>query len=369
MNDRGKGRRHCSLAMAACLGLICCGSPPAAHAETPRKVTIIQTTSAVTPTEIIVIGAIPKQLGYYRDEGLDVSIVQGSGPANAAQALQSGSAEFATTMPESVLQMREQGGDLVAFYTLTQDNGNVLAVKADSPINRLEDLRGKSIGALSWASGGGALLIRSLDNVGIKEGEYTKVITPPGPATAVSLKNGQVDGLILWYSAYAPMEISGLKLKFIDVPAAHQVAGYLLATTDRFLKKDPAVVDGLCRAANKGFLFARQNPDAAIDLFMKEYPSYKPASLDKAVAAKQYKQILLTWMRTAVQGIPLEGPAGGFSGEKWDFTQKFYTAVGQLKGSKSPEAGYTDKVLGECNNFDRKAVMDAASNYRADDGK
>lgn len=366
MNDRRKERRHRSLVMAASFGLTCCCLPLATQAEAPKKVTIVQTTSAVTPTEIIVIGAIPKQLGYYKDEGLDVSILQGSGPANAAQVLQSGSAEFATTMPESILQMREQGGDLVAFYTLTQDNGNALAVKAGAPIDKLEDVRGKTIGALSWASGGGALLIRSLANIGVKDGEYTKIITPPGPATAVALKNGQVDGLILWYSAYAPMEISGLKLKFVDVPAVHQVAGYSLATTDKFLKKDPAVVDGLCRAINKAYLFARRNPDAAVDLFMKEYPSYRPASLDEAVAASQYKQILLTWLRTAVKGMPLEGPAGGFSREKWDFTQRFYTAVGQLKGSKSPDAGYTDKVLDPCNSFDHKAVMDAASDYRMD---
>jgi NitT/TauT family transport system substrate-binding protein len=365
MNERKKG----PLLYFATAILVWCWLPLSAGAAPLKKVTIIQTTSAVTPTEVIILSAIPRQLGYYRDEGVDVTVLQGNGPANAAQALQSGSAEFATTMPESILQMREQGGDLVAFYTLTQDNGNALAVKADSPINTLEDVRGKTIGAFTWAAGGGALLIRTLANIGIKDNEYNKVFTPPGPATALLLKNGQVDGLVLWYSAYAPMEVSGLGLKFIDFKSAHEVAGYALATTDKYLKQDPKTVEGLCRAVNKAFLFARQNPDAAIDLFLKEYPSYKPASLDQAVASKQYKRVLMSWLKTAVKDIPLEGPAGIFSPEKWVFTQEFYTAVGQLKGTKSAADGYTNQFMAECNKFDHKAVIDAASAYHVDAGK
>jgi NitT/TauT family transport system substrate-binding protein len=369
MNETFASLARHVLAIICGFPLLCYAVSAPSGAEPLRKVTIMETTNAITPTEIVVIGAIPNRLGYYKEEGLDVTILQGSGPANAAQILQSGSADFATTMPESILQMREQRGDLVAFYTLTQDNGNALAVKADSPINKLEDLKGKTIGALSWASGGGALLIRSLANLGIKDTEYTKVITPPGPATAVSLKTGQVDALILWYSAYKPMELNGLGLKFIDVPAVHEVGGYSLATTDKFLRENPAVVEGLCRAINKGYVFARKNPDAAIDLFMKEFPAYTPASLNKALAANQYKQILQAWLQTAVQGIPMEGPAGVMSPDRWKYTQQFYTAMGQLKGSTPFSEGFTDKVLPACNQFDHKAVEDASLSYRADGTK
>jgi len=368
IDAKGNGlmKRIIGLALAAaCMGLAAGG----ASAQQLKKITLVQTTTAITPTEAIVIGAVPMQLGYYKDEGLEVTMLQGNGPSGAAQVLQSGSAEFATTMPEAILQMREQGGDVVAIYTLTQDNGVTLAVMSDSPIQKLEDLRGKSIGAFSWASGGGALLIRSLEQVGLKENEYTKINTPPGPATATSLKSGQVDALILWNSAYAPMENSGMVMRYIDVPAAHQVAGYSLATTERYIKENPKVVEGICRAVAKGYQFTRLNPDAAIDLFVKQYPSYKPASLSFEAALPQYKRILQSWMRTAIQDTPVEGPAGVFTPERWDFTQTFYTAKGQLKGTKQPRAGYDVRFLNACNQFDRAAIAAAASSYKMTGGQ
>jgi NitT/TauT family transport system substrate-binding protein len=335
-----------------------------AAAQTLEKVTVIESPTSLSPTEAIILGAIPNQLGYYKAEGLDVTIQLGNGPSVAAQVIQSGSAQFASTMPEAVLQIREQGGDVVAFYTMTQDNGVAVAVPIDSPIKTLEDLRGKSIGAFSWASGGGTLIARSLDEVGVKAGEYNKVLTAPGPATAAALKTKQLDALALWYSAYATMENGGFKFRYIDVPAGHRVAGYVMAVTDKFAREKPKAVEGYCRAINKAFLFARLNPDAAIDLFLKEYPSYKPANLSNEVVAPQYKRVLLAWLKTALLDVPVEGPAGGFSPDRWKFTEDFYRDGGQLKGTRPSTDGYTERFLGECNHFDRAEIQRAASAYQ-----
>jgi ABC-type nitrate/sulfonate/bicarbonate transport system substrate-binding protein len=87
--------------------------------------------------------------------------------------IQSGGAQLGTTAPESVLQLREQGGDLVAFYQIKQNPGTFLVVLPDSPINALEDLKSKTIGRSFLRSGGGLALKANLRDVGIMPDQYT----------------------------------------------------------------------------------------------------------------------------------------------------------------------------------------------------
>ena len=117
--------------------------------------------------EEVFLYAVPKQLGYFQAEGLDVGIQGAQSGTVSAQVIQSGGAQLGTTAPKSVLQMREQGGDLVAFYQIKQNPGTFLVVLPDSPIKRLEDLKSKTIGAPSFGAGGGLALKANLRDIGI----------------------------------------------------------------------------------------------------------------------------------------------------------------------------------------------------------
>src|SRR3954466_4947088 len=114
---------------------------PAAHAQT--KLRIAGPAPVLSATDSIIWNAIPVQLGYYKEEGLDVSYNLSPGLTGSAQAMQTGSVQFAVTNPEVVMQVREQGGSLIAYQTLRRSNGNSVAVLPDSPIKTLADLKGK----------------------------------------------------------------------------------------------------------------------------------------------------------------------------------------------------------------------------------
>src|ERR1700704_335472 len=108
--------------------------PVGAAADQLGKATIVQMHPVIGPGEDVFIYAIPKQLGYFKAEGLDVSIHGAQSGTVSAQVIQSGGAQIGTTAPESVLQMREQGGDMMAFYQIKQNGGTFLVVLPDSPI-------------------------------------------------------------------------------------------------------------------------------------------------------------------------------------------------------------------------------------------
>ena len=108
-----------------------------AHAQQLTKATIVQMHPVIGPGEDIFLYAIPKQLGYFKAEGLEVSIQGAQSGVVSAQVIQSGGAQIGTTAPESVLQMREQGGDLIAFWQIKQ-NGGIETRLFDCPIHRFE---------------------------------------------------------------------------------------------------------------------------------------------------------------------------------------------------------------------------------------
>jgi NitT/TauT family transport system substrate-binding protein len=351
-------------AIAVAAAIFAAGTGPSSAADL-AKVNLVQTHPVISVGEEVFIYAVPKRLGWVRDEGIELGIQGAGGATAAAQALQSGSVEFATTLPEVVMQVREQGGDVRAFYRLKRNIGVALAVTEGSPVKDLKELKGKTIGGMSWGSGGPLLLAHTLNDMGVAAGDYTRVITGTGAAAAAALQNKQIDALMLWDSMFAAFENGGMKLKYIDLPVQRQMPGFVVATTDRYAKANPKVVEGLCRAMNKGLYFARTNPEAAIRIFLEEFPSMKTPNQDPEKTVRDDVHILNAWLVNAVEQLPMDAKTGDFAPEPWDFTQKFYQSEGMLKGTQPTSNSFTNSYFEGCNNFDRPAVAAAAKQYQA----
>ncbi len=332
-------------------------------AEELAKVTLVQTHPVLAIGEEVFLYAVPKHLGYFKDEGLDVSIQGANGGTPAAQALQSGAAQFATTMPESVLQIREQGGDVVAFDDLKRDNGTAIGVLPDSPIHELRDLKGKTLAGLSWGSGGAKLVMHMLGELGIGPNDYQRVNVGAGASAAAALTSKQVDAVILWDAMFAIMENGGTKMRYLDVPIQRQMAGFTLATTDSYMKAHPKQVEGYCRAINKALYFTRTNVSAAVQIALQEFPSLRTPNVDPAIVEKNSVHIMEAWLAKAETGVPYDAKTGNLVPERWQFTENYYKGEGMLKGTKPVSEAYTNRFYDACNNFDRPAVAAAAKQF------
>jgi NitT/TauT family transport system substrate-binding protein len=328
------------------------------------KITVVSQHPVVGPSEEVMGFAIPMQMGYLRDEGLDATLQMASGAGQSAQLVQSGRAEFASSQPEAVLKVREEGGDVVAFFTLKRDNGSKVYVVPNSPIQKLEDLKGKRIGALSFGAGAGLVTRHTLSSLGIAPDQYQPIAVGMGPAAIAALQNNNIDALVMWEQMYASAENVGVKLRAIDLPAQREIAGFSYITTDRLIRDKPQVVEGFCRATAKGHLFASANPEAAIKLFYKQFPTVMPANLSPDVALKNDVHSLSAYLEMALKDLPLGGKVGEQVPSKWQFTARIFKEEGVLKGTVPTESGYSNRFFESCNSFDREAVIAAARNYK-----
>src|SRR5436853_7731912 len=91
---------------------------------------------------------ICERLGYFKEQGLDVTINDFRGGAQSLQALVSGSVDVVTGAYEHTIRMQAKGQDIKAVVELGRFPGIVLAVKKDraASVKSFKDLKGFKIG-------------------------------------------------------------------------------------------------------------------------------------------------------------------------------------------------------------------------------
>jgi len=139
------------VARATLVTLILLVAAPASQAQTRVRVgTCARTLTAGVGSQF----AVASKMGWFAQEGLDVEVVPLTGSTDCVKFV--ATREFLMTLPsmEPLAIGRLQGVKIKNFYTAYQTPGYAIAVPADSPIQKLSDLKGKTIGVTNMASAG-----------------------------------------------------------------------------------------------------------------------------------------------------------------------------------------------------------------------
>ena len=377
-----------ALAVAASLVLSACAAPTPAVVEkevvveklvvetvvveklvvvtpTPKpltRVVFVQAHAAGVAGEEGPMYAVPESLGFFEEEGLDVVWEFSSGSAASIQLLLAGNAHIVNANAEAVFTTRNQGGPVMAVMAVKGRSGYAIAVLPDSPIEKLEDVKGKVIGVSSMGTGAIPIIAGELANVGLeRDVDYEFVATGIGAQAATALTTGKVDGLGLWDATFAVIENQGIEMRYIHLPILDKIAPFSMVTTDKFMQENPDVVEGFARAMVKGFIWSLANPDATMKLFYHHFPAMKPLGISPEEAVRQDRRVFEMWMDNAAQ---FQEPLWGYQWpEKWEFSQSHYVESGLLDQERDPTQYYTNVFVEACNDFDKDALRAAAEKY------
>ena len=261
----------------------------AAHAPTPSagQDKPLQKVRLAVGTTVLNVGypmvTLPVTLGYWKAEGYDVDVQPVGASLQAIQQMVAGNAEFAEVNASAIIQTNTKN-DLPVRVVLS--NGIIdwsVAVDADGPIKSIKDLKGKTIGVFSLATGGIAYLNTYLRANGIdpaKDVDFVPLGLGAPPVEA--LRTGKVQGLLYWAAAVSTFENAGLKLRKLVGDDWRTYPDYSMATMQETINKNPAMVIAIARGNAKATLFALTNPDCALKLHWAKYPSTKPSGADEA---------------------------------------------------------------------------------------
>ena len=258
------------LALAVVLAMI---GAACAEEEELRDVNLaLSTTSGFGYGYWIAVG-----LGYYEDEGLNVSLQGTGGSSDVAQILAANNAEAGMGVPGAMLPAIEAGAGLYPFFTYAYGEVFDVVVPAGSSITNIAGLAGMKIG-ISELAGGEVPLVRALlVEAGLDPDSDVEIIEvgTNAPSIKASLDDARIDAYSSAKSDIASMNAAGLDTVSI-APASLDTlpAEGLLAAED--FKDDDELLIGLGRATAKGQLVAYANLDGAVCVLKELIPKNLP---------------------------------------------------------------------------------------------
>ena len=182
------------------------------------------------------------QEGYYKEAGLDVTIVQGNGSGNTAQMVASGQAQLAYADAVAVSQLIAKGAPMRIVSTIYQSNPNAVSALKKTGIKWVSDLAGKKVGIPSGSSQATMLPLLLAAN-GLKESDLS-LMNMPAPSMVPSLLQGQVDAILGSVDSYRiqllaqDADLDNFMFADHGVPT---VSTSIFAT-DTFIKDNPDVL-------------------------------------------------------------------------------------------------------------------------------
>ena len=140
---------------------------------------------------------VAEQLGYFKAEGLDVTIVDFAGGARALQAVVGGSADVVSGAFEHTLNMHYKGQPMRAFVVQGAAPQITLGYnpKAIPNYKSVMDLKGKKIGVTAPGSSTNVVVNFVLAKAGLKPSDVSIVGVGAGNGAVAAMRAGQVDAM------------------------------------------------------------------------------------------------------------------------------------------------------------------------------
>ena len=218
--------------------------------------------------------------GYYKAEGLNVSIDPGAGSVEGINRVASGAYEMGFADINSLVKYRDNPRNLpVKAVMMVYDTPafSIVTLKKNG-IAKPKDLEGKVLGApapdgayAQWpifvqANKIDASKVR-IENVGF-------------PVREPMLAQGKVDAITgFWFSSYMNLKANGVKDE--DIVVLHMrdhgvdLYGNVIVANPDFMRFSPKAVAGFVRATIRGIQDTIKSPETAIDSLMKRNPIAK----------------------------------------------------------------------------------------------
>jgi NitT/TauT family transport system substrate-binding protein len=286
--------------------------------------------------------------GFYKDAGLDVSIIEGGVDIVPQTVLAQGQADFAIAWVPKALASREQGAGITDVAQIYQRSGTRQVSFKDKNITKAADLKGKKVG--NWGFGNEFELFAGMTKAGLDPSKDVTLVQQQFDMQA--LLKGDIDAAqAMDYNEYAQvLEATNPKTGKLYTPDDFNVISWqdegtamlqdaIWANTEKL--GDKAYQDTTVKfieASIKGWAFCRDNLEKCRDIVVA-----KGSKLGASHQLWQMNEVnKLIWPATAGAGL--------IDKAAWDQTvtiaQGAKNAEGKTVLTKAPEGlAYTNEYV------------------------
>lgn len=222
-----------------------------------------------------------QDLGFLKDEGVELEIDQGEGSAAAITKVATGAYDIGFGDMNALIDLVSKKPEEapIAVYAMFNNPPFTIAVRADGPIKTPKDLEGKTIGGP--ANDAALKLFPAYAKLaGIDPAKVTITNMAPNLREQM-LQRAQVDAVFGFVNTIAFSAcLAGIDpdkdFRFINyVDAGMDLYSNTLVVSRKFAKENPKAVSGIVRAFNRGLAETLKDFDKAVDAVAKREPLIK----------------------------------------------------------------------------------------------
>ena len=263
--------------------------------------------------------------GYYKAEGLDVSIFPLPQYGSVAQQVATGKADIGLGSSDQVLEWVSNGLPLIAVSTTMQHDPQAIMVHDQSPVRDFKDLDGHTIAAQTGATWLKYVISRyslrqvrqvpstlSIANF-LADPSYIQQIFITSEPFFAKQAGAQVRTLLISQSGYDPYRVQ--------------------FTTRDFAAQHPDLVAKFVRASIRGWNDYLQNPGATNAHLLALNPALNPAQ--EAYTAQSLKE------GAFITGSGGTDQIGHMTADRWRTTSSQLKALGIVASSTDPATAYS----------------------------
>lgn len=266
---------------------------------------------------------VANKLGYYAKEGIKLNVTPGGPGVDGVASVAAGRAQLGQlSSSPSLMLARSAGIPVKCIAAGYQQHPFTYFSLAKDPIRSAKDMVGKTIATQPTAK----ILLRALlAKNGIAESDV-KVVNMGGDMN--QLLTGQAAAVTGWLTNTNALKILGpdrVDLKLWDTGIQLYANPYYV--TDETLDKHFDVIVGFLRSSAKGWGYAKNNPEKAVDMLVGAYPNLKKDSEMAAIPGV---------LGFSFNAVTREHGWGTMNTANWEAQLGTYDKLGQFKG-KTPK--------------------------------
>lgn len=210
--------------------------------------------------------------GFYKQEGINLTINEGRGSANTVQVVGAGTDTFGLADSSSIINLISKGGEIKSVMNILSSTGFSVVSAASAGIRTPKDIEGKTLAVSPGDPIRGLLEALAAHNkVDISKVKFLQV---DPAAKVVTVLEKRADGLLggaddqFFLLKYRGIEPHALR--FADHGA--NIVGMAIFTGNNTIKTNPDLVRRFVKATKRAWEEAKKNPDVAVDVAMKVKP-------------------------------------------------------------------------------------------------
>lgn len=310
----------------------CTKKEEAAKSESLKKVSIILD---YTPNTNHTGLYVAKEKGYFKEEGLDVDIIQPS-EGSALQLLASGKADFAVSYQEDLTFARTSDSPLPvkAIATIIQHNTSGFSSPKEKNIKTVKDFEDKVYGG--WGSPSEQAIIKNIMEKGGADFSKLKQVDAGNEDFFIATKKNIDFEWVFEGWTNIEAKLKNFDLNYIALKDLNPALDYytpIIATTDDNANNNKDLVEKFMRATSKGYNYSIKNPEDSANILVSQAPE-----IDKNLAIESQKYLASKYSEDASKW-------GEMKDSVWDNYTKFLLDNKVITKDMKASEAYTNEFL------------------------